>query len=131
MLMRNLVDTPRALGARADKVANGLGLFSLALAAAELGTPGRLGRWLGMRGANTLLRSYGLREAAAGAGILASNRKGMWVWSRVAGDAVDIGTLLLALRTSRRKGNVALAFASVAAITALDVICARTLSREE
>src|SRR4051812_49599484 len=49
-----------------DRVARGLGWFSLALGAAELIAPGRLGKALGLEGKETLLRAYGGRGVGAG-----------------------------------------------------------------
>ena len=46
------------------------------------------------------------------------------------GDAVDIGSLLLALRTTRKPAAVAGALAFVGAVTALDFWTARALDQE-
>jgi uncharacterized membrane protein len=55
----------------------------------------------------------------------------MGVWSRVAGDAVDLATLGAAAMSPRvRKIGVLFAATNVAAVTALDVLCARQLSIE-
>jgi uncharacterized membrane protein len=54
------------------------------------------------------------------------------LWSRVAGDAVDIATLAAAGASPRmNKSGVALATAGVLGVTALDVFCARELSRRD
>ena len=46
---------------------------------------------LGMEGRGNLIRSYGVREIAAGAGMLAPRpRPAFWVWARVAGDALRL-----------------------------------------
>jgi hypothetical protein len=113
-----------------DAVAQGLGLFSLALGAAELFAPRQLARWLDIEGQESLLQLYGLREIGVGIGLLASENRAPWLWARVAGDALDLATLGVAAGTSRRKGAVAIATASVALVTALDVACARALSQE-
>jgi hypothetical protein len=60
---------------------------------------------------------------AAGVGILSQRNPGPWLWGRVAGDAVDIGALAAALRTSGRRAIVAIALGSVVGVTALDIAC--------
>jgi hypothetical protein len=55
-----------------------------------------------MKNHHTLIRAYGLREIAAGIGILAAIRRAPWVWSRVAGDAMDLATLGGAMQTSKK-----------------------------
>ena len=41
----------------------------------------------------TVLRAYGIRELAAGFGILSQTRPAGWLWGRVAGDLLDIASL--------------------------------------
>jgi hypothetical protein len=110
-----------------DMMAQGLGIFSLVLGAAELLAPRQLARALDIEGQERLLQLYGLREIGAGIGILASRNKAPWLWSRVAGDVLDLATLGAALGTSRRREAVAMAIGSVAVVTALDIACARAL----
>jgi uncharacterized membrane protein len=52
------------------------------------------------------------------------------MWSRVAGDVLDVATLAVAAPSSRNKGALALATANVLGVTALDVYCAQELSRD-
>src|SRR3954467_7772981 len=75
------------------KIAQGLGWFSIALGALELFAPRDLTRSLGMRGNEPLVQLYGLREIATGIGILMSKDPTPFIWGRVLGDALDIGTL--------------------------------------
>jgi uncharacterized membrane protein len=115
-----------------QKIAIGLGWFSIALGAAEILAPQAVARLIGVRrDHNLLLRFYGLREIAAGVGILTQPRPAGPVWSRVAGDIVDLATLgaLMASDDSDRE-RLALATAAVAGVTALDVYCAQQLSRD-
>ena len=113
----------------ADTMARGLGWFSIALGLTELAMPRTLTRTLGMQGSETLMSAYGLREVATGIGILCARDPTPWVWGRVAGDALDLGTLATALdRGNPRRENAGLAFATVLGVTALDVICATALS---
>jgi uncharacterized membrane protein len=75
------------------------------------------------------LRLYGLRELAAGIGILTQPRPAGWLWARVAGDALDSSSLVAALGRPRNdKAKVVFAMTSVAAVTVADVYCARQLS---
>lgn len=113
---------------QADTLARGLGWFSLALGAAELMAPKTLNRALGAHDGTTVTRMYGLREIAAGIGILASDNPRPWVWARVAGDVVDLATLApLLSRDNPQRAYAATAFGNVAAITALDVYSAMAL----
>ena len=115
-----------------NKVARGLGWFSLGLGLYETVAPERLALTLGMTGSEGLLRFYGLREIAAGVGLVSETEPApAWVWARVAGDLLDLTTLTAALlrRDNPKRVGVAVALASVAGITALDVLCARDLSR--
>lgn len=113
----------------ADTMARGLGWFSIALGMAELAMPRTLTRTLGMQGSERLMSAYGLREVATGIGILSARDPMPWIWGRVAGDALDLGTLATALDGGNpRRENAGLAFATVLGVTALDVICATSLS---
>lgn len=114
------------------KVARGLGWFSIGLGLAELVAPGAINRALGMREHNALVRGFGLREIGAGLGILNLKHPTPWVWARVAGDALDLASLLVSLGPSNpRRGNATAAFLSVAAVTAIDILTARSLERQE
>jgi uncharacterized membrane protein len=118
---------------RHKQVANGLGWFSIGLGLAELAAPKRLARFIGITGKNrshAILRLYGLREIAAGVGILSQSRSAGWLWGRVAGDVLDLASLGSAL-TSRRaeKIKVGTATAAVLGVTALDVACACQASK--
>lgn len=106
----------------ADQLARGLGWFSLALGAVELLSPGSITRAIGLEGKETLVRGYGLREVAAGVQTLSvDNHVGLA--SRIAGDMLDIVTLLPALRTSNpKRDNAKLALGAVLAVTILDCL---------
>jgi uncharacterized membrane protein len=113
------------------RLARGLGWFSIGLGMAELLAPSAVGRLVGARNHRGLIRFYGVRELAAGVGILAARRPGPWLWSRVAGDVVDLASLGKTLTSAHRgHGRAAFGIASVAAVTALDVICAQRLTEE-
>ena len=111
------------------RLARGLGWLSVGLGALQVIAPHALARFLGMRGSEGLLQTYGARELASGAGILASKQPRAWIWGRVAGDALDLATLIPKYNSGNRKQtNAGLAILAVAGVTALDVVCARALS---
>jgi uncharacterized membrane protein len=117
-----------------ERIARGLGWFSIALGLAELLTPGLIARLCGGQGRHTgLIRLYGLREIAAGLMIFSQgNKPAAGVWSRVAGDALDLATLAAAAVSPRtNKTGVAFATVNVLGVTALDILCAQELSRRK
>jgi uncharacterized membrane protein len=87
----------------------------------------------GLEGRNPdLIRLFGLREIASGVAILMRKRPAAAVWSRVAGDALDLACLGASFASPRSsKGRLAFATANVLAVTALDVICAQQLSTND
>ena len=108
-----------------DRLGKALGWFSLALGMVELLAPRRITRALGMEGKETLVRAFGAREI--GHGLLSlSPDKQAGLWSRVAGDGLDIVTLLTAMRDDNpKRDNVVIALTMVSAVTVLDVIGAK------
>lgn len=118
----------------AKRLAHGLAWFSISLGVAEILAPRLISRLVAGDGKYArLIRLYGVRELVSGLLIFGQGtRPAGAVWSRVAGDAVDIATLAAAGASSRtNKGGVALATASVLGVAALDVYCARELTRRE
>jgi uncharacterized membrane protein len=114
-------------------LSGGLGWFSLGLGAAQVAAPGFVNRLIGVDDSardRALMRAVGVRELAAGTGILSRPRPVGWLWARVAGDAIDL-TLLGATLGSRRnaQGRVVAATAAVAGITLLDLYTSMRLSR--
>lgn len=116
---------------RGERLARALGWFSIGLGLSEVLAPKRLGRWLGMERSSGLLRAYGFRELGKGVGILRSRgRDSRWLWARVGGDGLDLATLGAGMRASNpRRRRVALAVASVAGVTALDVVAGLRLQQ--
>jgi uncharacterized membrane protein len=111
-------------------LARTLGWFSIGLGLSELLAPRRLSRLVGSPEQPRLLQALGAREIASGLGILIGRRRPQWMWSRVAGDMIDLALLGAALadrRSERRR--VAAAAAAVAGVTALDVLAARRVRR--
>ena len=95
----------------------------------EAARQGATGDLTGVR-SPALLQAYGLREIVCGVGILTSPRPAGWMWARVAGDAMDLATLGGAMLDADEKDRTAalIAGAAVAGVTALDTLCATTLS---
>lgn len=113
---------------KASELGQLLGWFSVGLGLAELLMPRRIARAAGMVARPRLLRAMGLRELVSGAGILTRPHPGGWLWSRVAGDAIDLALLGVA---GRRTHNQRLAFvtAAVTGITVLDLLASAAQSR--
>jgi hypothetical protein len=115
---------PSSLGA-ADRLAKALGWYSIGLGIAELVAPERFTRALGMEGKEGLVRAFGVRELGHGI-VSLSPEKHLGLWSRVAGDGLDIATLMAAMRNDNpKRDNVGIALAAVLGVTLLDVIGAQ------
>jgi len=115
---------PSSLGL-ADRMARALGWFSIGLGAAELVAPRMLTRALGMEGRERLVRAYGLREIGAGVVSLSASKEA-GLWSRVAGDALDIATVLPATRRDNPKRHAAgLTLALLAGVALIDFVAAQ------
>jgi hypothetical protein len=111
------------------KISFGLGLFSIALGAAELMATRRIARALEAEGGEGVIQAFGAREVVAGLGLLQSPAHATRVWNRVAGDAMDLGALGLAARKAPRNKAVWGAIAFVVGATAIDVLTAIGLDR--
>jgi hypothetical protein len=109
-----------------DSVSRGLGWFSIVLGVAELVAPRMMARAAGVEAGSGAMRFYGLRELACGIGILASRNPRPFLWARVGGDALDLGTLALSSNrlSARDRRRAAMAAVNVACVTALDVYAA-------
>lgn len=108
-----------------------LGWFSIGLGMAGVLAPRRLATLIGVSQRPTLIRLLGLRELASGLGIFSQRRPAGAVWSRVAGDAIDLALLGTALGSPKtNKERAGIAAISVLGVTALDMLCARQLNRE-
>ena len=112
------------------QVARGLGWFSIGLGLAELLMPHTMANLTGVR-SRRVLQAYGLREIATGVGILSSEKPSGWMWARVAGDGLDIATLMAAMSRSGDRGKAMVATAAVIGVTALDALCAAELCEQE
>jgi uncharacterized membrane protein len=131
---QRIADARRGTGG--ETLADFLGFFSIGLGLAETLAPGAVARAIGVdprsdRVRNTL-RLMGMREITSGLGILSKQQPATWVWSRVAGDALDLGLLATAMTNPENKrGRTMFGIASVLGVTALDVMNARQLAQQE
>ena len=115
-----------------EALAQGLGWFSVGLGLVELFAAEQLCRALGLERKETLIRCYGGRELATGAAILMSHDPTPWIWGRVAGDAVDLATLVTGFDgTAPERHNLTAALVAVAGVTALDIYCAQGLTADK
>jgi len=116
-----------------ERLANALGWFSIGLGLAQLAAPRGMARLVGASDdakSRTVMRALGLREITTGVGILARPRPTGWVWTRVAGDVMDLALLGSLLKPNNTQRNrTAAATAAVLGVTALDVLCGQQLSR--
>jgi hypothetical protein len=110
-----------------------LGLFSLGLGLAEVAMPRRMARAIGAEdddAAKNAMIAAGVRELAAGVGVLARPGRSAPFWARLAGDALDLGMLAWFARSKlRRPERLALAAAAVIGAAALDALAARRAAR--
>ncbi len=129
---RRTYGQPEDSGRAGGRLANGLGWFSIGLGLAEVAAPAQVAQLIGIGddGRNrALLRFYGLREIAAGVGILSQPNPAGWMWSRVAGDLLDLASLGSAMKAEDAdKGRLTTVTTAVIGVTALDLYCARQLS---
>jgi uncharacterized membrane protein len=115
-----------------EQLARGLGWFSIGLGLTEVLAPRFLARVIGVRPRPALFCFLGLREIASGLGILTGRKPAGWLWSRVAGDMMDLVLLGAAIKADgSAHGRVALATTAVLGVTALDVACSQQMSRSK
>jgi hypothetical protein len=130
---------PRDLGVR-RRIAAGLGGFGIGLGLAELLAPRTLARMVGLvkpapeRPAADfvwVLRALGARDIVSGVGILTQPRPAGWLWSRLAGDAIDLSLLAVAFGALRQANRARLAGTMAAAlgVGALDLLAAVHFTR--
>jgi hypothetical protein len=110
-----------------DRLGRALGWFSLGLGLMEMVSPRTVTRALGMEGYEGLVRAYGAREIGAGMLSLSTERS-LGLWSRVAGDALDIGTVVALAGGERKHGAVGLTLAVLAGVAAIDLLAAQAVT---
>ncbi len=124
------VDLPNAR--RADSLATGLGWFSIGLGVAQIVAPRGMSRLIGVKdtdGNTAVMRAVGMREIAAGIGLLSDPKPTGFAVARVAGDVMDLAMLANALNTpENNRGRTALATAAVLGVGLLDVLASEKLA---
>lgn len=129
--------TREAAKARQDDVqrrGSRLGWLSLGLGLAQLVTPEAVRRISGVddsRTARAVVPLVGARELVHAAGLLTSRRKGIWAWTRVLGDAMDLTSLGVAIahRSGRRRRRLVGVTGAVVGITVVDLLTAVQATR--
>lgn len=119
---------------RDDKLANALGWASVGLGVPQTLAPRRFAEAVGVRPDDRVAAitryACGLRELNAAAGILkVSDPPTMWIWSRVAGDLLDLALLGSAFKDKALdRRRLTYAAGAVAGVAALDLYAALALS---
>ncbi|HVL76610.1 MAG TPA: SRPBCC family protein [Noviherbaspirillum sp.] len=104
-------------------IVQALGWFSVGLGLAQLLAPRQMSRAIGAGDHPHMMRACGTRELASGIGILTQRRPATWLWSRVAGDALDLFLLGAAARSPHaRRTRIGMVGAAVAGIAVLDLL---------
>ncbi len=115
---------------KVERLARGLGWYSIALGLAEVLAPRQVARMAGVPEHVGLIRLLGLREIASGIAIFTQRRPAKALWSRVGGDVIDLSLLGAAFTAETpNRGRLMTATAAVAGVTALDVFCSEQMSR--
>jgi uncharacterized membrane protein len=118
-----------------DAITKFLGWFSIGLGLAEVLAPTQVARLIGLDEEDehtTLIRAFGMRELAAGVGILARPKPTYWLWNRVLGDTMDVATLGKAMRNEKNDRTRLLATTlAVLGVTALDIVQSVRLTSEK
>jgi len=122
-------------GGYAEQLANGLGWFSIGLGVVEVLAPRKIAQLIGVSDQadrRTLVRFYGVREIAAGVGILSRQSPVGGMWGRVAGDLVDLATLgaIMGSKNANRT-RTGVAAAAVLGVAALDLYCSQKLTQAQ
>ncbi|TWJ21188.1 putative membrane protein [Micromonospora endolithica] len=131
--------TREAMEAGQDEVqrrGRGLGWMSLGLGVAQLAAPETVRRISGVDDSSTsraVVPLVGARELVHAAGLLTSRRKGIWVWTRVVGDAMDLASLGIAIarRDGRRRRRLVGVTGAVVGIAVVDLLTAVQASRSK
>lgn len=113
-------------------LARDLALFSIGLGLAQVLAPRKVAELIGLHSDDhdALIRILGVRDITSGLGIMQGSPK-LFLWSRVAGDIMDLALLAAALRDDRNdRGKLEVGFAAVAVVTVCDLMGSVMHSRE-
>src|SRR4051794_10085327 len=101
-----IITQPVAFRPPRDRFARALGWFSIGLGLSEVAATRAVADLIGApqhARSRFILRAVGVRELAAGLGILSRPRPAGWLWSRVLGDFMDLALLGVAARSNRSR----------------------------
>lgn len=124
--LRKPLDAIKGLGLN-----KGLGWFSIGLGLAELIAGRRIAYAMGANQTPDLIRAFGVRGIATGAGILANPQSSAGLWARVGGDLLDAAAISAqAFRPSNpRKTGAYIALGIVAGALLVDLYAAQKTAR--
>jgi uncharacterized membrane protein len=113
-------------------IAQALGWFSIGLGVAELIAPRKMAKATGLNNRSGLMPLLGVREITSGIGILASEKRSPWLWSRVVGDVMDLALVGSGcISNPRNRTRLAVTGAIVAGATAIDYLASQKLTADE
>ncbi len=131
MLTSHRIEVPRV--SNEQRIAQGLGAMSLGLGAVSVMAPDAVCRAIGIAPTSdrtTLARAVGVREFGHAALLLGNRNPAPGAWSRVGGDLLDIGLMVIALGSPRvRRDRVTTVLLGLMAITAVDLAASIATSR--
>lgn len=114
---------------RQERLARRLGWFSIGLGMMQIAAPRTFCRLIGLNDRHGLIRSVGIREIVSGVGILSRRKPTIWMWSRVAGDIMDLTVLGIGLVSrGTHRSRIAAATVAVTGVTVLDYQLSQELS---
>jgi uncharacterized membrane protein len=121
----------RSRDGNAEQLARFLGWFSIGLGITEIVAPRQLAEMIGVENKPGLFRLMGIREIGSGIAILTQEQPAGAVWSRVAGDMLDLALLGTQLDSNNPEREKTLAATmSVLGVTAVDLYTAKSLSQQ-
>ena len=126
---------PAGLRDRDQAVNSGIAWFSVALGMTQILAPDALARLIGVRpssNSRTTMRAIGARELATGFGLLSNAKSTSWLWTRFAGNVVDLS--LLGTGVGRRaddRQRAMRAALAVGGVAALDLYAASRSQRTQ
>ncbi len=111
-----------------------LGVLSIGIGLIEIFAPKKVAHFVGIdeERYNGIIQSMGVRELVNGVGLLSNpGHARPWLWTRIAGDVLDLALLGSAWGTvGANKSRLCAAISSVAGVAAADVVVtSRSLSR--
>jgi uncharacterized membrane protein len=131
--MERLDEQPRGhigdTGMSVDRrLGRALGWFSLGLGLTQIASPRTVARLIGVddaEGNERWIRAIGVREIGSGLGLLGGSTAAPFLWSRVAGDAMDLAMLANAMGSrsdDERRRRVTRALVAVAGVAVPDTV---------